>query len=87
MCMCMGMCYCDQDGDLTPPVATAGQVGSSVLLVAREGEQQPDPTGSQLAVGLPQDSSKDKGGDHYYRQCHNCGRIYNNREEYYQHTC
>jgi len=78
MCMCMGMCYCDQDGDLTPPVATAGQVGSSVLLVAREGEQQPDPTGSQLAVGLPVDSSINTGGVY----CEICDRHLDANEAY-----
>lgn len=41
---------------------TAGHVGSSALLIAPSGEQQLEPTGSQLGVDRPGDSSKDKGG-------------------------
>ncbi len=49
-----------------PDSTTAGQVGVERLLVAREGEQRLASTGSQLGVGLPLDTSKDKGGE----ECH-----------------
>lgn len=68
MCRCVlaGTCKSVKQCEYTahkPDPTSKGHVGSSVLLVAPSGEQQLDPTGSQLAVGLPVDSSKDKGGD------------------------
>lgn len=45
-----------------PAPTSAGQVGSSVLLVAREGDQQLDTTASQLGPLVARDELIDKSG-------------------------
>lgn len=55
-------CWRAPDEAHNPALTSAGQVGSSGLLVAREGDQQLDTTGSQLGPLVARDELIDKPG-------------------------
>ena len=66
-------------------LTSAGQVGSSVLLVAREGDQQLDTTASQLGPLVARDELIDKSGGGYV--CSACHYPFTNEEDLKNHYC
>ena len=68
-----------------PDQTSAGQVGSSGLLVAREGDQQLDTTASQLGPLVARDELIDKSGGGYV--CSACHYPFTNEEDLKNHYC